>query len=174
MVYTLANLFTLSSSTLRYILTDLLMAHVDQGLPEPSNKIIVRQLILNFLPTAFASIIDPFWVLVNRHLCILEPFEELRRGRAPFSLSLGVKYTYLPPQLVFWRALRGRHYLLAIICAAGLFANVLTVALSGLFDEKLVAIGKPTLLTQPLLPFFKNTKIGGDGYLSAQVAYQDH
>jgi hypothetical protein len=150
------------------------MDHPDQGLPQPSNKTIVRQLILKYLPTVFASIMDPFWVLLNRHLCVLQPFEELRHGRAPFSVSLGVDYTSLPPQMVLWRALRGRHYLLAVVCTAGLFANVLTVALSGLFDEKSVSIRSPSMSTQPLLPFFENTRIGGDGYLSAQVAYQDH
>ena len=63
---------------------------------------------------------------------------ELLGGDAEARRSLLLKYTSLPPQLVFLRAIRGRHFLLAALALTALLANVLTVALSGLFTQQSV------------------------------------
>ena len=104
------------------------------GLPLPSDNDVVNQLVLNYIPILFATFLEPFWVLLNRLLCVLRPFEELRCGQATASQSLDLKYTSLPPPLVIWRALRARHFLLASVCATALSANGLAIALSGLFE----------------------------------------
>ncbi|KAL8871434.1 MAG: hypothetical protein Q9174_002731 [Haloplaca sp. 1 TL-2023] len=114
------------------------------GLPLPSSNQVVRQLVLNYIPIAFATILEPFWTLLNRLLCILQPFEALRQGQARPSQSLDVKYTALPPQLVFWRALRAGHLVLVAVCLIGLSANFLAVALGALFDTHLVQIQSPS------------------------------
>ncbi|KAI4220980.1 MAG: hypothetical protein L6R40_008663 [Gallowayella cf. fulva] len=111
-----------------------LYANHHNGLPLPSNSTILNQLVLNFVLIVFATFLEPFWLLLNRHLCVLQPFEELRQANAKASRSLDLKYTSLPPQLVLWRALRGRHYLLGAVCAIGLSANILAVSLSGLLE----------------------------------------
>ncbi|KAL8917668.1 MAG: hypothetical protein Q9172_005731 [Xanthocarpia lactea] len=114
------------------------------GLPLPSTNQTVKQLVLNYIPIMFATLLEPFWILLNRMLCILQPFEEIRQGRAKPSQSLDVKYTSLPPQLIFWRALRARHLLLVAVCLIGFSANFLAVALGALFEENWVQTESPT------------------------------
>ena len=118
------------------------------GLPLPSGSLTVQQLLLNYLPTAVSTLIEPFWVVLNRLRCLLQPFDELRLGSAPPSASLNLRYSSLPPQLVFWRAIRARHFLLAAVCAIALLANVLTVALSGLFNKNFVYLSENLPLRQ--------------------------
>lgn len=132
--------------------TTLIVLHIktsnELGLPLPSKNRVVNQLLTNYLPVAFATFIEPFWLLLNRALCILRPFEELRLGNVQPSKSLNLKYTSLPPQLVIFRALRAEHLLLAAVCAIGLSANILSVALGGIFKTdftmlRLSAVFKP-------------------------------
>lgn len=104
------------------------------GLRLPSSSPVINQLITGYVPVVFATFLEPFWLLLNRLLCILRPFEELRTANAKPSKSINLKYTSLPPQLVILRALRARHFLLVAVCAIGLSANVMSVALSGLFQ----------------------------------------
>ena len=126
------------------------------GLPLPSHSLVVNQLLTNYVPVVFATFLEPFWLLLNRLLCILQPFEELRKGEARPSKSINLKYTSLPPQLVIWRAWRAHHFLLVAVCAIGLSANVLSVALSGLFQTYVgLAISKTNFDSQ-YLPLFVN------------------
>lgn len=118
------------------------------GLPLPSENFLVQQLLLNYLPTVISTIIEPFWVVLNRLLCLFQPFEQLRRGNAPPSTSLNLRYTSIPPPLVLWRALRAKHFLLAAVCGMALLANVLTIALSGLFNQSFVYMSEGLLLRQ--------------------------
>ena len=114
-----------------------LLADHNKGLPLPSRSTLINQLTLNYVLIVVATFLEPFWLLLNRQLCVLEPFEELRQTNARSSRSLDLKYTSLPPQLILWRALRGRHYVLVAVCAIGLSANLLAVSLSGLLEIKL-------------------------------------
>lgn len=118
------------------------------GLPLPSDNFLVQQLLLNYLPTSISTMIEPFWVLLNRLICLLQPFDQLRRGSAPPSTSLNLRYSSIPPQLVLWRALRAKHFLLAAVCGMALFANILTIALSGLFNQSFVYLSDGLLLRQ--------------------------
>ncbi|KAI9830035.1 MAG: hypothetical protein M1819_005865 [Sarea resinae] len=127
------------------------------GLPRPSNSTIVRQILLNYLPTAFSTFLEPFLVVLNRLLCILQPFEALRRGRAKFTSSLGLQYTSLPPQLIVWRATRAKDFVLVSICGIAILANLFAVALSGLFTDSQVEIEKPLNYTAILSPHFNDT-----------------
>jgi hypothetical protein len=110
----------------------------NNGLPLPSSNRFVRQLLENYLPTAVGTLIEPFWVVLNRHLCSLQPFEALRKGKADFQNSIAQDYTSLPPQLVIGKAIAGKNFLLATVCGMTLLANVLAVSLSGLFFESSV------------------------------------
>lgn len=124
------------------------------------------------MPTAFATILEPFWVVLNRLLCTLQPFEELRRGQADASVSLSVKYTSLPPQLVIWRALRARHIRLAAVCGIAMSASVLAVALSALFEIRIVDLPLITEVTLPYLPHIDSTVAGL--FNSESGIYLDH
>ncbi|KAF2437075.1 hypothetical protein EJ08DRAFT_623554 [Tothia fuscella] len=108
------------------------------GLPLPSSNRFVRQLLESYLPTAIGTFIEPFWLVLNRHLCSLQPFESLRKGHSKAQSSVGLEYSSLPPQLVIGKALSRKNFLLAAVCTMTLLANVLAVALSGLLFENSV------------------------------------
>ncbi|GIZ47520.1 hypothetical protein CKM354_001060900 [Cercospora kikuchii] len=112
-----------------------LKARSNNGLALPSQTTFVRQLLENYVPIALATLIEPFWLLLNRYLSILQPFEELRRDDAPASKSIDLDYSSLPPQFLFLRAMRARHFVMVLVCLMVLLANGLSVALSGLMYE---------------------------------------
>lgn len=107
------------------------------GLVRPSSNPIVLSILENLVPTAFATINEPFWILLNRLLCVLQPFTDLRNGKAKPDTTVDARYTSIPPQLAVWRALRSGHFLLATVCVMAISMNVLAVALSGIFNESL-------------------------------------
>ena len=143
------------------------------GLPLPSKNPVVVQLVLNYVPIVFATFLEPFWVLLNRLLCILKPFEELRSGEARLSKSLGAKYTSLPPQLVFWRALSAGHYLLVAVCAMGLSGSLLTVSLGAIFETGPTHLSSNGHFTARFLPQLRQASppISQIGFA---VDYSDH
>jgi hypothetical protein len=97
-----------------------------------------------------ATLIEPVWVLLNRILCVLQPLEELRTSKAPASRSLTVNYASSPPQLVAFKALRARHFLLAVICVMALLSNLLAISFAGLFHRGTIAIAQETIFRPPL------------------------
>ena len=99
------------------------------------------------------------WVILNRLLCLLQPFDELRKGNAKANRSVKAKYTSLPPQLVLWRALRSGHFLLAAVCTIAVSINLLAVALSGLLNENLATVIMPMTTTQEYIPQLNGTAI---------------
>ena len=129
------------------------------GLAQPSTSPVVNQIVTNYGPVLLATILEPFWLLLNRMLCILKPFEELRRGDMAPSTSIHLKYTSLPPQLTLWRALKARHFLLVAVCAVGLSANILSVALGAFFTTDFDSRELPSTFTTQYLPMFFNNSI---------------
>lgn len=135
------------------------------GIKLPSNNAIVRSIIENFAPTLFATFLEPVWVILNRLLCLLYPFEQLRRGNAKQVSSVGAKYTSLPPQLTVWRALRSGHFLLASVCLITLSANVLAIVLSALFSERPILSSIPFASKQMLSPKLNQTRDNQVGFV---------
>lgn len=115
-----------------------------KGLSSPSHSEVVTQIVTSYLPVMFATLLEPFWTLLNRILCVLQPLEALKTGRSPISRSLSLRYSSLPPQLSIWRAVRARDWLLVSVCFIGLSTNILTVALGALFTEATVEIPHQT------------------------------
>ncbi|KAL6154620.1 hypothetical protein ACJBU6_06253 [Exserohilum turcicum] len=112
---------------------------VPYGIVRPSST-LMRQIVENYIPTALATLIEPVWILINRLLCLLQPLEELRGGKAAASRSIDADYSSLPPQLVMFKALRSSHFKLAVVCLMALLANVLAVAFSGVFEERSIIV----------------------------------
>ncbi|KAH6666832.1 hypothetical protein B0J14DRAFT_677485 [Halenospora varia] len=144
------------------------------GILLPSANPVVLSVLENYLPTAFATLLEPAWVILNRFLCVLKPWDELRKGNAVYSKSIGVKYTSLPPQLSFWRAYKSSHFLLATLGIVSLSTNILAVAFSGLFQEKVANIFMPDKMTQRVLPQINITEKGPVGTKGTAITYQDH
>ena len=122
-------------------------ADIMPGLVRPSSDPLVLSILENLVPTAFATINEPFWILLNRLLCVLQPFTDLRNGKAKPDTTVDARYTSIPPQLAVWRALRSGHFLLATVCVMAISMNVLAVALSGVFNESLRDTKLPTSST---------------------------
>lgn len=141
-----------------------LYAERNSGLPLPSRSTLVNQLVLNYVLIVVATFLEPFWLLLNRQLCVLQPFEELRQGKAKASRSVDLKYTSLPPQLIFWRALRARHYVLVAVCAIGLSANLLAISLSGLLEIKPSSVQMNRTLAHPYEPLFNRIPLLPDPF----------
>lgn len=110
------------------------------GIVRPSDSFEVLQLLENYIPTMFATIMEPLWVLLTRLLCVLQPFRELWQGKAKARSSIDATYTSIPPQLVFWRAMRSRHWLLGLVCSVAFLANLLTVGLGAVFNEAPIVV----------------------------------
>ncbi|KAL9578248.1 MAG: hypothetical protein Q9212_005836 [Teloschistes hypoglaucus] len=131
-------------------------ANKKKGLSLPSHSALINQIVLNYIPIAFATFLEPLWLLLNRLLCTLQPFEALRHANSRSTSSLDLKYTSLPPQLIFWRAFRGRHYLLSAVCAIGLSANLLAISLNGLLETNVLQISTDRNLTRRHAPMFSH------------------
>ncbi|KAM0375036.1 hypothetical protein ACHAPK_003134 [Fusarium culmorum] len=148
------------------------------GLPRPSQNFEVLQLLENYIPTAFATLVEPFWVLLNRLLCVLQPFRDLWKGKAKASSTVDATYTSIPPQLVLWRAIKSKHMILALVCAMALLANLLAVGLGSLFNEAPMIAGYAENLLPAYAPKFDNNSVNGFGsFLSSNLItthlYQD-
>ncbi|KAK1244151.1 hypothetical protein MKX08_002289 [Trichoderma sp. CBMAI-0020] len=124
------------------------------GLIRPSTNFEVLQILENYIPTAFATFSEPFWVLLNRFLCLLQPFRDMSKGRSEPFKSIETTYTALPPQLVAWRAFRARHLMLVMICIIALLSNVLAVGLGALFNEDLTTANYTATFTPNVAPLF--------------------
>ncbi|KAK6498806.1 hypothetical protein TWF481_011379 [Arthrobotrys musiformis] len=123
----------------------------NDGLPSFSGSVFVSQLLFSYTPTAIGTFLEPFWVLLTRFICVLQPLETLRHGHASASESLTLKFESVPPALTLFPALKSKHYFLSILAATALSTNILAIALGALFD--------PDTVLSP-------TAIGyGDGFL---------
>ena len=134
----------------------LLIDHHD-GLSLPSQSSIATQVVLSYIPVIFSTFLEPYWLLLNRMSCLLQPFEELKGCRAEAKRSLDLRYSSLPPPLALWRALRTRHYLLMAVCSISLLANVLTVSLGALLNPTPAILKTSISLLQEIVPIFDST-----------------
>ncbi|RPA99481.1 hypothetical protein L873DRAFT_1789622 [Choiromyces venosus 120613-1] len=90
-----------------------------KGVPRIGGASFVSRLLFAYLPTLIAVSIEPLWVLLGRYACMVTPFERLNReALAAFSF---------------------RSTLVGVLASAILLANLLAVALGGLF-EPLMAV----------------------------------
>ncbi|KAF4345269.1 hypothetical protein FBEOM_771 [Fusarium beomiforme] len=149
------------------------------GLIRPSDNFEVRQLLENYIPTIFATLIEPFWVLLNRLLCVLQPFKDLWEGKAKPKSTIDATYTSIPPQLVFWRALKSKHFVLVLVCSMALLANLLAVGLGSLFNENITTANYTAAMTPGFAPRFNNASVSEltiflQRDLITTSFYQDH
>ncbi|KAL5608997.1 hypothetical protein FOVSG1_003678 [Fusarium oxysporum f. sp. vasinfectum] len=129
------------------------------GLIRPSDNFEVRQLLENYIPTIFATLVEPFWVLLNRLLCVLQPFKDLSEGKAKPKNTIDATYTSIPPQLVFWRALKSKHFVLVLVCSMALLANLLAVGLGSLFNENITTANYTVTMIPNFAPRFNNDSV---------------
>lgn len=124
------------------------------GLIRPSQNFEVLQLLENYIPMVFSTLLEPFLVVLNRLLCLLQPYYDLLDGKRSSRTTIETKYDSLPPQLVVWRAVKAGHYFLAVLSILVLMANFLAIGLGAIFNESLtpvLATRNVTLLLSPSL-----------------------
>ncbi|GAB7330642.1 hypothetical protein MBLNU13_g02212t1 [Cladosporium sp. NU13] len=149
---------------------------LSSGLSLPSQNLFVRQMLENYIPMVIATLIEPVWVVLNRLLCLLQPFEELRSASASPQRSIGLSYSSLPPQFVIFKALRARHVVLAAVCAMALLANVLAVALGGMLNEETLAVPRSLDSFQLFEPVLREglenvTRLGPNPFYAAMANF---
>lgn len=121
----------------------------------------------------FSTLLEPFLTLLNRLLCVLQPYHDLLKGQRSPQTTIETKYDSLPPQLMIWRAVKAGHYFLAVLCVVVLLANVLAVGLGAIFDESPVAVVKSLNMTSLKSPSLsRNTILNGD--FIGNAPYYDH
>ena len=137
------------------------------GLSLPFENPVAIQIVLSYIPVTFSTFLEPYWLLLNRMSCLLQPFEELKGCRAKAERSLDLRYSSLPPSLAFWRALRAKHYLLLVVCSISLLANVLTVSLGALLNPNPTTLETSINLQQENVPIFNSSSpVDPAGYIS--------
>ena len=109
----------------------------------------MSQIIFSFIPTVIATLLEPFWVLIGRYLALYQPYTNLRRGNASPASSLDLKYTNIPPVLIAPRALRHGHIFLFLASMMVITANILAVALGGIFDRSSQPLTSDIMVTYP-------------------------
>jgi hypothetical protein len=95
-------------------------------------------------------------LVLNRHLCILQPFEALRRNQKRAKDSISLDYSSLPPQFTIIKAIKNGHYLLSLVCSMALLANLLAFAFSSLFKEGVSYSRQPQSYLHPFDLKFKS------------------
>ncbi|KAK6441918.1 hypothetical protein LTR95_001835, partial [Oleoguttula sp. CCFEE 5521] len=152
-------------------------ARQKNGLPLPSQNTIARQVLENYIPITIATLMEPFWLVLNRLLCLLQPWEELSKGKIVGSKSVGLNYHSLPPQFIIFRALKAKHFKLALICLMTVLANGLAVALGGVMYEGQAMIARSAALPMTFKPVFRSLNGTGapftqnaDGKVSSSIS----
>ena len=119
-----------------------------QGFVLNASSDFANQLVLNYIPIVFSTSLEPVWVMLARDLSFLQPFDTLSRGRALGKSTLTTPYTSRPPQFCVISALSRKHLLLAVVAVNALLANVLNVAMGGLFQPRQVSVFHPATFQQ--------------------------
>ncbi|KAF4584433.1 hypothetical protein GQ602_005806 [Ophiocordyceps camponoti-floridani] len=96
-----------------------------------------------YIPTIYGTMAYSFWLILNRHLCTLQPFRDLCAGNAPPSRSIATTYSAIPPSLTLWRAFKARHWVLTMLCSVALLGRLLGISLGTLFNENRGIVAYP-------------------------------
>ncbi|KAK6523212.1 hypothetical protein TWF694_006104 [Orbilia ellipsospora] len=107
----------------------------DNGLPSISPNIQIQQLLFAILPTGIGSLLALLWEGLTRWLCVYLPFERLIARNTDSRGSISDECAIRPPQFVLRRAIDSKANLVIIATLMTLLGQVLTVALSGLFQQ---------------------------------------
>ncbi|KAK7911333.1 hypothetical protein PG985_013814 [Apiospora marii] len=147
-----------------------------QGLPLPMDSQLALEILENYIPIVFATLVESFLVLLNRLLATIQPFTELQRGHSSSSRSVDLKYTSLPPQLLLWKAAKARHMLLGILCLVTILGNALSVSLGGLFNELPLVQDEAVEISVLQVPTVTNNSLGSllEAVHASPNGYQNH
>lgn len=101
---------------------------------------VVYDIYASYLPTLLATLAESFLTILGGYIALFSPFKMLGRGNAKAEQTLTVNYDRAPPHLHVLYAFRTKNALLASVSFSILMANVLTIALGGLFYKASVQL----------------------------------
>jgi hypothetical protein len=87
----------------------------------------------SYAPTIASTLIENCIVEITRFVSLIIPYHEMHRRPSPSEKSLTIHYESRPPYFILFKAIHKSHYLLACLVVAAVLANILSVALGGLF-----------------------------------------
>lgn len=114
-------------------------------MPGPNNSFEYK-FLFSYLPLAVGMAIEPILITLGSSQCMIAPYKALKRGRAPSSKSLTINYDKSPPHFQLLRSLRTGNYVLTALTIAIFLANVLAVALVGLYSAADAGVQMPSSL----------------------------
>ena len=109
---------------------------------------VVTKILLSYLPTIFGMLVEAFIVMVAKFVGMVEAYDDMHRGRTSLR-ALKINYENTPPAFLWFKALGNGHFLLAALSMSAVCANVLAVALSGLFQQETVQYIRTEVLDSP-------------------------
>jgi hypothetical protein len=106
------------------------------------------QILISYIPTGIATILEPCWILLARTACGLQPFWSMQSRLQPPQRSLTLKYAGVPPAVAIFSALKNSHFLLASLCLSSVLMSPLAIAMSSIFANTSINIQRGSNLTQ--------------------------
>lgn len=123
----------------------------------------------------FSTLLEPFLVVINRLLCVLQPYCDLLDGKCSPRTTIETKYDSLPPQLVVWRAVKAGHYFLAVLSIVVLMANVLAIGLGAIFNESPTPVFATRDMTMLVSPSLSRADLLPESFATGKgTQYYDH
>lgn len=123
----------------------------------------------------FSTLLEPFLVVLNRLLCLLQPYYDLLDGKRSPRTTVETKYDSLPQQLVVWRAVKAGHYFLAILSVVVLMANVLAIGLGAIFNESSTSVLATRNVTSLVSPSLSRVDLLPESFATGKgTQYYDH
>lgn len=110
------------------------------GIPTPAKASpdeLAYKVPFSFIPPAVGSAIEVILVAFGTSHYLLAAYNTLKRGQAPSHTSLTVDFDKSPPHFQLLRSLRTGNIAMAVLTLSILLANVLTIALAGMFAPRL-------------------------------------
>ncbi|KAI5814451.1 hypothetical protein BZA77DRAFT_318896 [Pyronema omphalodes] len=108
----------------------------DRGFVKPLKK-LSYDIYSSYVPMIVSMIFEAYLVLLTSHVTYLWPFKRLLRGNST-AKPLTFNYDKTPPHLQMFCGFKTRNYLLAALSTSVLLANILAVAIGGLFQVELL------------------------------------
>ncbi|TGJ83033.1 hypothetical protein E0Z10_g5748 [Xylaria hypoxylon] len=122
-----------------------------------SNEDSVRQYGWRYGPTAFLTVVLSLWAQIDYSNKILTPWQEMRQGHTEADRSVLLEYISPFTTIVFWRAMKRRHWAVIASILGILLIQLATVFSTGLF------VLQPTVLEREDVPMaIKNVFNGSD------------
>ncbi|CCX06249.1 Similar to hypothetical protein LEMA_P014390.1 [Leptosphaeria maculans JN3]; acc. no. CBY00309 [Pyronema omphalodes CBS 100304] len=104
----------------------------NRGFKKPQKK-MSYDIYSSYVPMIVSMIFEAYLVLLTSHVTYMWPFQRLLRGNST-AAPLTFNYDKTPPHLQVICGIKTRNYLLAALSTSVLLANILAVAMGGLFQ----------------------------------------